>query len=588
LSGSLYKAPGFAGGYLLAAYEERKMSEDSVYGKDTAFISYSRDDKELSNDFEFLKKKGVSIWYDKDMPGGVDWQKSISQHIVQSKLFIIFISEKSFDSPWIPDELGIAKNKKIDILPIFLVEPEKLKKYEYEMIYTTCINSKNGINRWENSAQKYKKKLIESIIKLSPTIVEDKLDLDSILLGMGHLATLNDIILDKTTTLSVHEIELRRKQWVREIRKQPKTSSYKLHNIFQITAVALEHLRNFELTAEKTNNKQPTNLISRPLDIGETYVAPMRLVAGLITRLDQNWPPFISAYRKLVGKKDSLSEIHYYIEFCWLAWGPSVTTPPGPSSEDFVVLQAAYGDEANSLPLIVQSTFLEEMRPLFQLEEYRSGIPVCLTNVLLVKPAVDQFFSSVRENPLFKDLFSDENQIALYLPYGNEGYTRAEVSLLIDSSSAFYSTAYTWLMLEQVDSEEVRSKKVYNRPKLMPGKVLPFFEHANLANKKGLKFLQQCLARKAIYHILECDNDSAYSSDGYYRFATALFPQETLEILRNEIRQLDETKQKILRDRLIIPDSLEDLRSPKEVVDFADKIENTIQDSLKDHVTSNT
>ena len=92
--------------------------------------------------------------------------------------------------------------------------------------------------------------------------------------------------------------------------------------------------------------------------------------------------------------------------------------------------------------------------------------------------------------------------------------------------------------------------------KMKPGGIIPFFEHANLATSRSLDFLHHCLARKAIYHILECENDPVYrdGDKGYYRFATALFPLEIVEVLKTEINKLGEEQRTSLKKRFFIPD----------------------------------
>jgi hypothetical protein len=144
----------------------------------------------------------------------------------------------------------------------------------------------------------------------------------------------------------------------------------------------------------------------------------------------------------------------------------------------------------------------------------------------------------------------------------------------------FYSTAYVWLMLEQITKEEV---KLDGEPSatMEPGKVIPFFEHANLATSKGLEFLEHCLARKAIYHVLECEKEPEYRDQGYYRFATALFPEKMVNVLDVEMRKLSPNDQKILKNRFLISSKTGHQRDAIQVMEFAGEVWQSATDAVK-------
>ena len=114
-----------------------------------------------------------------------------------------------------------------------------------------------------------------------------------------------------------------------------------------------------------------------------------------------------------------MSELHYFVEFCWQAWGPSVqSTSLQTENQKFIIVQAAFGDEANSIPLIMKQKKWGEVKLHLKKEAgsgHYSGWPVSLKNVLIVRPGEDEFFNEVKDYPLFKDMFSDAGQIALYL-----------------------------------------------------------------------------------------------------------------------------------------------------------------------------
>lgn len=558
------------------------------------FVSYSRGDQDLViKDLNSLHRLGFRIWYDRGIGAGDEWEKSIQEHLdnCNCRLFVIFLSTNSLKSGPVHDEITLAKARKhkdeLKIFPVLIEgkidETNRDYKFLKEINGITRPNEPNGI---------YYSRLVSLLeIKLPNwNCRDDPRDRDSKILGLGSLPTNKEVFVKLNLTPEV--IEERRKKYVRDMGDDE--TSYKIDNIFQLTSPKTKALENLAGIPFASTTESPSNLVTLPLDIGETYIAPLRLISGLITRLEENWPPLVRSYGNLVhqGKKDLLDDLHYFIEFCWLAWGPSVLTTSDSSTEEFVVLQAAYGDEANSLPLIMKRTLWQPIEDrLSKTPNSYSGWPVSLKNVLLVRPGKDDFFSAVRDYPLFEDMFSGEegeDTVALYLPDGNDGYGCGGIELLdkhvaqneSNEPDSFYSTAYVWLMLEQVDKEAFKTGDAFTEDGFKPGKVLPFFEHANLATRKGLNFLSHCLVRKAIYHALECEAEISYQKEGYYRFATALFPEQILAILKHEIDQLTEPQQDILKKRLIIPDDLKSMRTPLDVVKFADAVNQSIKDSL--------
>lgn len=551
------------------------------------FVSYSHEDKEVINDLKMLNRQGFRIWYDKAIEIDTQWSKSIDDHLKACSAFMIFVSRNAVESDYVLEEVGMARDKKIPIIAVFLTQDA-----DPGINYRVLLR-RQGINKWDKSQNDYYYELVENLKRIASVTHEheDPFDRDSKILGFDYLPTLKDVICDDNKSLKLEEQEKRRKKKVFDMHNCiPLIESYSINNVFQITSEVTQASHNLgELELLKTDHRKPTNLLSHPLNIGKVYVAPLRLVAGLITRLDENWPPLVASYKMLVqnSQLDRLDDLHYFIEFCWLAWGPSIlTTSLLDQNNTFMVIQAAFGDEANSLPLIMKKAKWNSMEVKFKNRYY--GWPVSLKNVIVVRPGSDRFFDEFQiDEYLFKDIFFDTNladtkQVALYLPHDDDGYLEGEINTIISAQEACYSTAYVWLMLEQIDKEEVTTEGLRDIT-MKPGKVIPFFEHANLGTTKGLMFLQHCLARKAIYHILECEIDPEYKDKGYYRFATALFPDDMVKIIKMEIGKLKKKDKDILKKRFKIPEE-EFWRSPLDVVNFADAVEKVIHCSCKQFI----
>lgn len=567
--------------------KEQDVTFDPYKGKDPyVFVSYSHHDKQVLEDIAELNALGYNIWHDRQIRATTLWQPTIVDRIRHCAVYLVFVSKKSMNAGYVILEAEEAIDRQVPILPVF-VEPGV--KSDIGPLVLRDFNRRQGIVRYNYRGDRdgYFSELVRKLpskTRMSPH------SRDSINLGLGALPTANDIK-NRKSSLTPRQQEKARNRLIRKMIKQ-KARCYSIDNVFQLTSEetkALDNLGNLQCIGAVPG--LPYNLIEYPLHIKMAYVAPLRLVTGLITRLDSNWPPLVYSYKNLVKKEaNTLDDFHYFIEYCWLAWGPSVQSTsildhPG----KFMILQAAFGDEANSLPLIMKREKWEQISKVMGARSH-SGWPVSLHNVLVVKPGSDGFFRELRSYPLFNELFSDPHQVALYLPYKerqsrrgrnhSRQYADGTIKILHRAQDAFYSTAYVWLMLEQVSPAEVRLRRFKSRS-FKPGKVIPFFEHANLASSKGLDFLQHCLARKALYHILECEEEDDYKKLGYYRFSTALFPEQMAAILKAEISLLPTERQRIVADRFVIPEKRR-WRTAKDVLDFADALDRKIRGALGD------
>lgn len=87
------------------------------------FISYSRSDRLFLDMFLPLIRKvygNHSLWYDDDIPGGVDWWETICNEISNCKLFVYLVSNESLESSVCQKELRHALSLKKQILPVIV------------------------------------------------------------------------------------------------------------------------------------------------------------------------------------------------------------------------------------------------------------------------------------------------------------------------------------------------------------------------------------------------------------------------------------------------------------------------------------
>jgi hypothetical protein len=84
------------------------------------FISYKREDQaRVSLLAEGLRSAGLSVWWDRDIPGGEPWRQSISEHLAAAGCVIVVWSEHSVGpaGEFVQDEAGRAKARGV-LVPV--------------------------------------------------------------------------------------------------------------------------------------------------------------------------------------------------------------------------------------------------------------------------------------------------------------------------------------------------------------------------------------------------------------------------------------------------------------------------------------
>lgn len=115
------------------------------------FISYSHDDRlRVYPILKMLQLNKCRIWYDADIQGGENWRKTIRTKIRNSKLVLLFSSEKSHSSPYVMYEYTEAQSFDKDTLIVHLDDKGFPKGYE-------------GLQYLDIEADKFDKKLIDGI-----------------------------------------------------------------------------------------------------------------------------------------------------------------------------------------------------------------------------------------------------------------------------------------------------------------------------------------------------------------------------------------------------------------------------------------
>jgi hypothetical protein len=100
------------------------MSDTAPERVDAA-VSYSRQDEALVEPIlEGLRAEGLSVWFDKDIPGGALWEEIIARKYRASGALIFFVSKASLASQRCSEEVSTARTLGKPIIPVLL---ERLK-----------------------------------------------------------------------------------------------------------------------------------------------------------------------------------------------------------------------------------------------------------------------------------------------------------------------------------------------------------------------------------------------------------------------------------------------------------------------------
>jgi hypothetical protein len=112
------------------------MSDNTKDLKCTAFISYSRADKQWVDIFvNDLKQVTHDVWYDVEIPGGEKWWQEILKQIRENSVFVSLLSLDAVKSIYCRKELSYAIELKKPIIPIWIHQTEDEKNSPNEKLH---------------------------------------------------------------------------------------------------------------------------------------------------------------------------------------------------------------------------------------------------------------------------------------------------------------------------------------------------------------------------------------------------------------------------------------------------------------------
>ncbi|MCP2268831.1 hypothetical protein [Actinokineospora diospyrosa] len=223
--------------------------------------------------------------------------------------------------------------------------------------------------------------------------------------------------------------------------------------------------------------------------VEEGFVAPLHLLAGLLSRFDEDWKKSIDGYSQIMtGTDNSLENLRSFqanLFTCWSAWGPSA---PFGTCDRWIgqkVLQFGYGDENNSIALVTRSGEASEM-PLSQSPQggfttlaVRSVVVGVLKNATTIDPedlcAAQQPETSPGQGNLVLQVTKP-----ILRAGGRAG-----------NAPRRYYSAYIWAILVICGPDGKPESQ------LEPWRnMLTFFEHGNVADELTYRMLKEQLATK--------------------------------------------------------------------------------------------
>ena len=84
------------------------------------FVSYKREDKaRVAPLVEGLRRAGLSVWWDRDIPGGLSWRQTITEQLEAARCVVVVWSASSVgpEGDFVHEEAGRAKARGV-LLPV--------------------------------------------------------------------------------------------------------------------------------------------------------------------------------------------------------------------------------------------------------------------------------------------------------------------------------------------------------------------------------------------------------------------------------------------------------------------------------------
>lgn len=113
------------------------------------FISYSRADRErVAHIAEALEAEGYSVWWDRDIRAGEEFDHVIDHAIKQSKAIVVVWSKTSVTSNWVKEEAedGVAANTLVPVMIDFVMIPRGFRRIQAAELHDAALDPTQSEN----------------------------------------------------------------------------------------------------------------------------------------------------------------------------------------------------------------------------------------------------------------------------------------------------------------------------------------------------------------------------------------------------------------------------------------------------------
>lgn len=256
------------------------------------------------------------------------------------------------------------------------------------------------------------------------------------------------------------------------------------------------------------------------------YIAPAFLIAGLMSRFEDDWTRIIGKYRAVLDSNVTatngasysrdLAELRSFQFNCWLLWGPSIPLctcgewiperrKQGAAAET-ILMQYGFGDEANCVDFMVEAdtagkayqdwlrsiddpTFNKKRAPLQPGEPRHVGaIPGALIGQIMWGQKIKDIDLSKAQKSAISGTGDVPGRVVLR-------FTKRLDAVPEDGRISNYYSAYVWVMFALVHED---GTPWYAGESQAHRNLLPFFEHGNIADATTLQTIKENLVSKSL------------------------------------------------------------------------------------------
>jgi hypothetical protein len=246
------------------------------------------------------------------------------------------------------------------------------------------------------------------------------------------------------------------------------------------------------------------------------FLSPLYLIAGPLRYFADAWPKIVKEYSLAIENNNNpVQALQSSIFTTWIAWGPSI---PICKCEEWgqghpdrrITIQYGFGDENNSIPILLQPG--EHIGDNIALEAVFYNPTEQQTNLvsqatITAKPVL--LSESTRLANIAKaqtELIDGKNEELVLELQGKLSRNSDDNSIKFKSiGHDNYYTAYVWILFAVIKLGELEEFKIQmnQMQDLTWRKLLPFFEHVNIADSISYETQKRNLARKALGTIQE-------------------------------------------------------------------------------------